>query len=350
MNLRVLKKKPRNRGFTLVELLVVVAIIGILIGMLLPAVQQVREAARRIECANKMRQLALACHNYHSAHDHFPPGISTDVELDFTTSTGLRSTLNASFRGAPWSVLILPFIEQDNAFDNLDLSQQFSRSFRAGLATNEANYIPGRIPIESFQCPSIEGELAAPATNGDQAYPDAVAPSVGAPDGALGAHSHYLGVAGGGEIGVHQEIQHTGRSSRIFYGNGILAVGSRTRVVDASDGSSNTFLIGESNLQSWDMTWSSSFKSGTIAVAYTVAGCNIPTNTFNRNIIQDSALNPGQHTYNYVSRSFGGDHPGGTNFCNGDGSTHFITDSVDLNNYYNLGIRNDGLVVNVLEF
>ena len=87
MNLRVLKKKPRNRGFTLVELLVVVAIIGILIGMLLPAVQQVREAARRIECANKMRQLALACHNYHSAHDHFPPGISTDVELDFTTST-----------------------------------------------------------------------------------------------------------------------------------------------------------------------------------------------------------------------------------------------------------------------
>ena len=98
------------RGFTLVELLVVIAIIGILIGMLLPAVQQVREAARRIECANKMRQLALACHNYHSAHDNFPPGISTDVDLDYSTTGNLRTSINAGFRGAPWSVLILPYI------------------------------------------------------------------------------------------------------------------------------------------------------------------------------------------------------------------------------------------------
>ena len=338
------------RGFTLVELLVVIAIIGILIGMLLPAVQQVREAARRIECANKMRQLALACHNYHSAHDHFPPGISTDTDLDYSTTGSLRTSVDAAFRGPPWSVLILPFIEQNNAFDNLDLQQQFSRPNRAGLATSEANYIPGRIPLDTFQCPSIDGELAGPTTNGDMAFPEGAAPSAGAPDGALGSHSHYLGVTGGGELGVHDQVQHTGRSSRVFYGNGIFGVGSRTRVTNVTDGSSNTFLIGESNLQSWDMTWSSSFKSGRLAVPYTVAGCNIPTNTFDRDIIQDPALNPGQHTYNYVSRSFGGNHPGGTNFCNGDGSTHFINDNVDLNNYYNLGIRNDGVVVNVLEF
>ena len=71
--------RNRNRGFTLVELLVVIAIIGILIGMLLPAVQQVREAARRISCANQIRQLALACHNYESANQEFPVGHVNNV-------------------------------------------------------------------------------------------------------------------------------------------------------------------------------------------------------------------------------------------------------------------------------
>lgn len=334
-----------KRAFTLVELLVVIAIIGILIGMLLPAVQQVREAARRIECSNKIRQLALACHNYHSAHDNFPPGIVTDMTVDFSSSDSLRSSLSGA-RGAPWSVLILPFIELNNAFVNLDQTQEFSRHFRAGLAPTAVNYIPGRIAIEAFKCPSIQGELAGPALNGDLAYTEGLEPSPGAPEGAAGAHSHYLGVTGGGVFGTHPGVQHTGNSRRVFYDNGILAVGSKTRVTEITDGSSNTFMIGESNLQCWDMTWSSSFKNGNQSVPYTVSGCNIPANTFTADVILVGSESG--HTYDFVSRSFGGGHPGGTIFANGDGSTHFVTDNIDLNNYYNMAIRNDGSVVSVL--
>lgn len=330
-----------KRAFTLVELLVVIAIIGILIGMLLPAVQQVREAARRSDCGNKIRQLALACHNYHSAHDNFPPGVVTDMELDFSGNDPLRNSLSGA-RGAPWSVLILPFIEQNNAYDNLDQSEEFSRHFRAGLATSAVNYIPGRIPIEAFKCPSIQGELAGPAINGDGAYTDGLAPSLGAPEGAAGSHSHYLGVTGGGVHGIHPGVQHTGNSRRVFYENGILSVGSKIRVTDITDGSSNTFMIGESNLQCWDMTWSSSFKNGSQSVPYTISGCNIPANTFTADEILNASSSG--HTYDFVSRSFGGNHPGGTNFSNGDGSTHFVTDDIDLNAYYNMGIRDDGSV------
>lgn len=330
--------RQNNSGFTLVELLVVIAIIGILIGMLLPSVQQVREAARRVQCSNKIRQLALACHNYHSAHDHFPPGTATDRKLDYASSQALVTSLNGH-RGAPWSVSVLPFIELNNTYKTLDLDQEFSRAFRAGLGTNAANYLPGRIPLDAFKCPSIGDEdLAIGYTGNDQAYPESLATSAGSPQGAIGAHSHYIGVSGGGVQGIHSDVQHPGRSDRVFYGNGILSVGSEIKVTTITDGSSNTFLIGESNLQSWDMTWSSSFKNGNLAVTYNVAGCNIPPNTFDADVISS-------HTYDFVSRSFGGNHPEGTNFANGDGSTHFISDNVDLNTYYSLGIRNDGGVV-----
>jgi prepilin-type N-terminal cleavage/methylation domain-containing protein len=99
--------KTRN-AFTLVELLVVIAIIGILIGMLLPAVQQVREAARRTDCGNKIRQLGLAIMNYESAHKALPPGWTANDPLDA-----------ASAPGWGWSAQILPFVEAGNVYSSV---------------------------------------------------------------------------------------------------------------------------------------------------------------------------------------------------------------------------------------
>lgn len=125
----------RQRGFTLVELLVVIAIIGILIGMLLPAVQQVREAARRAHCLNNVRQMILAVHGYESANSHFPP--SFEIE---------RATVLTSNNGS-WSIhgRILPYIEQANAYDSVDLSVSWSTQIATGVPTL-------RVPL--YQCPS----------------------------------------------------------------------------------------------------------------------------------------------------------------------------------------------------
>jgi prepilin-type N-terminal cleavage/methylation domain-containing protein len=339
----VLQSDQKKRGFTLVELLVVIAIIGILIGMLLPAVQQVREAARRIECGNKVRQLILACHNYHSAHDHFPPGVATDGTLDLASSTTARNSLATLHRGAPWSVSILPFVELNNVYQSLDLKSEFSRAFQAGLDVNAPNYAPGRIPLAIFQCPSIYGELED-SYSGSQ-FSEASAPSPGAPEGAAGAHTHYMGVCGGAvrQIGL-SAIQYAGEDE-VNFDNGILAIGSKTRVTGITAGSSNTFMIGESNLQSFDMTWSSSFGRET---PFTLAGCSLTPNTITRTLLQSLDIgnnNEGPTTQTFVGQTFGGSHPGGATFANGDGSTHFVNDAIDSEIFRLSGIRVGGQVL-----
>ena len=112
-----------RRAFTLVELLVVIAIIGILIGMLLPAVQSVREAARRTVCLNNLRQIGLALQNYHSAHQEFPVG-----------GTGWRGPSTPDETQIAWSAFLLPFLEQNNVFEQIDFNEAFDSSINAKAA------------------------------------------------------------------------------------------------------------------------------------------------------------------------------------------------------------------------
>ena len=139
--------RSRRTGFTLVELLVVIAIIGILIGMLLPAVQQVRGAARRTQCANNLRQAGLACLNYESAFQPFPPGLNVPINQgsgSFYTgqanSMGLKQpAINGKF--GSWMVWVLPFMEQNNLFDQLNLNQR-EYANASGENSPAANVVP----------------------------------------------------------------------------------------------------------------------------------------------------------------------------------------------------------------
>ncbi|MEZ6049772.1 MAG: DUF1559 domain-containing protein [Planctomycetaceae bacterium] len=109
-------QQPRNRGFTLIELLVVIAIIAILIALLLPAVQQAREAARRTQCKNNMKQIGLAFHNYHDVYGQFPLG---DM-LHVSASGAGPLTVTGVIQSHPWSYSLLPYLDQGNVYNQID--------------------------------------------------------------------------------------------------------------------------------------------------------------------------------------------------------------------------------------
>ncbi len=146
--------KSIKKAFTLVELLVVIAIIGILIGMLLPAVQMVREAARRTACANNVRQLSLACHNFVSSFGKFPQGAYSAIDDDAGNDDD----------GWGWGTYILPYVEQGNLYDNLDprVSDQ-PGVFRDTFDATGAIIVGGDQVLSIFRCPSSDLENHAPA-------------------------------------------------------------------------------------------------------------------------------------------------------------------------------------------
>ena len=131
-----IKSSKSYRAFTLVELLVVIAIIGILIGMLLPAVQQIREAARRTDCLNNLRQIGLAAHMFHDANGAFPPSRTSSAfdTLPWELTDGPES----------WFVRLLPFVEQNDIYELWDLSDEYESQVDEAIAT----------PVEVFLCAS----------------------------------------------------------------------------------------------------------------------------------------------------------------------------------------------------
>ena len=186
----------RRTGFTLVELLVVIAIIGVLVGMLLPAVQQVREAARRTQCANNQRQIGLAFQNHHSAQMKFPPGV-TDWRPFFGGDT--------SNRNLAWSVFLLPYMEQQNVFDQLDLSLAYD---------HPDNLAGGAVVIETFLCPS------------------ALSPTSSSNTVQL-AFTDYGGIFG-------ERINSPNNPPK-----GLMIFDQALRHADITDGSSNTLIVAE---------------------------------------------------------------------------------------------------------
>ncbi len=316
--------EPNRRGFTLIELLVVIAIIAVLIALLLPAVQQAREAARRTQCKNNLKQIGLAIHNYHDTSGVFPISYSVSGSSCYTESVRSRS----------WLFGILPFVDQANLFNRYDLGLGFAEGPNLTLA---------QTTIATYLCPSDSGNGSGRLDQRTQyAYTGSSSPpttilNTTVPFGV----TNYWGVTGcnwgsftgcgGGEVdlgsdsAIHFSIP-SGRNANsengTDRGNGWMIRGIRdvqvTRISTVTDGTSNTTAVGEclAGRQSYSV-WS--YFYGTFGTqAY-------PLNY---------SLKRSIPTYQYGDLfGFNSQHVGGGQFLMLDGSCRFVSENIDLGLY-----------------
>ncbi len=286
-------RTSRVRGFTLVELLVVIAIIGILIALLLPAVQAAREAARRSQCANNLKQIGLALQNYHDTFKIFPPGSLYDS----------RSTSNGGDRFSGW-VLIMPFMEADTIHELFDFKYGYDDS------QNNAAKV---VPVDGYFCPS---KPRAEKASSSVAYGD------------------YAFSAGTGSC----------NSATQYYWKGMFNQNSVCRFRDITDGTSNTIAAGEKRtVQSTSLT-SPQYRWGW----HSTRNMCFP---MNRDVEADASytfyLNTGSTVagtsaaWNDYWANFGSDHPGGAHFVAADGSVKFLAETIEFTLYQNLGDKGD---------
>ncbi len=264
----------RSRGFTLVELLVVIAIIGVLVALLLPAVQAAREAARRSSCQNNLKQIAIACHNYHDTMSKLPPA---------STATNLA--------GSSGFAAILPFMEQNNLYTLYDFSK--GNSDPVNLAA-----VSQRIP--TFICPSCVFARSVPITGCD------------ANNRAPGTYAFS-----------------TGSLDPWAANNGAIATAStpQTNFASILDGTSNTFMLGESHWNFKDYTFTSGPCSGQVRGGFSYWSSPYPLAT---GFTTRGPFNPKTMAgdSNRLS-NFRSNHPGIVNMANVDGSVKIVGETID---------------------
>lgn len=333
----------RRIGFTLVELLVVIAIIGVMVGLLLPAVQAAREAARRMQCSNHMKQIGLAMHNYHSAYNQLPTGYYSFPTSDGSGPASLRidpMTWDAG-PGWGWGAMILPFLEQTAVGEAI-------RYDRPIWDVTQASVIATKIP--TFLCPSV--------SEGDDAF--VVRDETGSPlliggrEIRLG-RSHYVvnhgqescwdecGAEPTGDVfdniytGTVRTVTIQGDTSRVadgpFYRN------SKVGFRDILDGTSTTIFAGEHSPMIADKTW-----VGIVPGAFTHPRIQTAENQSESaatmmfvhsgpsggelDITGSPIMHPINHPFKHVCQMVS-QHPGGGNVLFGDGSVRFVTEQVN---------------------
>jgi len=290
----------KKRGFTIVELLVVIAIIGILVALLLPAVQAAREAARRMSCANHLRQLTLAIHNYESAFKVMPPGSYHTAPHEF--SWGMAAYL-------------LPFMEEAAAFESIDFTNPHCGNHIKGIQATGQND-PSSKPIATLLCPSDP-------LSGLSLLSGPFGPLPLSGDCGLLHPTDYLGMAGSNDPNVTGTYSGCGG---MLDGNGMMYSRSFRKFRDVLDGTSNTMLIGERAIP-YDLGWGWPICGGHECEHYVSSGLGLLQGNHN----------PSE--YFIHTQHFWSWHPGGCHISMVDGSVRFFNYSINYETFLSLSTR-----------
>jgi prepilin-type N-terminal cleavage/methylation domain-containing protein/prepilin-type processing-associated H-X9-DG protein len=321
-------KQTSRRGFTLVELLVVIAIIGILIALLLPAVQAAREAARRMQCSNNLKQLALAVHNYHDTFKSFPSGYICDA-----SQAKNQAGHQPSHWG--WGALILPFTEGTAASSVLGIGQGQTLAF---CLTTTSGLAALQTPIDTFICPSDTGpklndfneatinQTGSPYDWYDRRVSATPSATTNGTEVAI-AKSNYVGVA-------CSSLTTTTAVDPSVYGpaNGVFWQNSNCAIRDITDGTSNTLMLGE---RCWK--FENIFAGAANALGFS-SETNFQSTSAGIKSAASAVLGWGYWGINqtttepyHQTRAFNSVHPGGVQFAMCDGSARFISETIDEN-------------------
>ena len=350
-------------GFTLVELLVVIAIIGVLIGLLLPAVQAAREAARRMSCTNNLKQLGLAMQTYQSSQGCYPAGYESYPTSDGSAPAWARidpSTWDAG-PGWGWGAKLLPYIEQATISQSVQFSEPLWEEEYAGLVSTQ---------LDMFLCPSVSGDTEPFPVAGESGQPLLI-------DGReiIVGRSNYVASHGQescwGECGasltadvffdIHADCDGSGVKTIEVNGDvskladGPFYRNSCTRPRDVTDGLSNTIFLGEHSSLLSEKTW-----VGVVPQAFTHPNFTTPENGSDAagtlvlvhagpsggecDITGSPIIHPINFPTFHVGQMFS-EHPGGGQIGLGDGSVRFVSDDIDLILFAKLSSIDEGELI-----
>ena len=303
MSQKTLQPTGRSRGFTLIELLVVIAIIAILIALLLPAVQQAREAARRTQCKNNLKQIGLAIHNYHDVHNCFPMGHQHVGHFDGNLTDGDGGS------GFAWSYFILPYIDQAPLYNQFNASFPVSNdTFPQSNGTAGSNRLLAATTLTAFRCPSEP--MPETANSGGAGLTGSIRPH---------ATASYKGSAGSFQNGAGGNWR-TGNRKRF---NGMFHRDAAVRIRDFTDGTSNSLGVGE---VSWNISTNARlFGNPSPADGF----ANGQSNRYMANA--EFGINPPANAMPNGLRdnSWHSSHEGGAQFLMADGAVRFISENIN---------------------